>query len=312
MQSTIQSFLRYLMLLLFVCLAGCRNDPPREEVRADASVTGETLYIRYCADCHGWRAEGDGPAADMLEHAPPSLRQQAIVAEASLPQFRERVWSGRPLAMNEEAASRPDSAQEVSELVRYIKRLPSIRWDSVDAGQQKYDELCIGCHGLYGRGDGAIASSLSVSPADLNDPEWKQRYDRQGLVELITQGKAPMPGTQGILNDAEREQIIAFVDMISPGFETYERYCVVCHGVDGVPVEPAYPDESMYEYELESVPAFDKTYFSTHSDEYLRSRVVHMLDSARIRMPHFSGILGEEQIARIQAYLRGLGTEAGE
>ncbi len=38
---------------------------------------GEQLYHRFCASCHGERAEGDGPVASFFKIAPPDLTHLA-------------------------------------------------------------------------------------------------------------------------------------------------------------------------------------------------------------------------------------------
>ena len=62
-------------LVSFLCLSllalslstGCRRSAPEE--------TGEMLYRRYCASCHGLEGRGEGPAAGALCPSPPDLAQ---------------------------------------------------------------------------------------------------------------------------------------------------------------------------------------------------------------------------------------------
>lgn len=59
-------------------LAGCvtapeKPDSPRRPVEG-MSVSGETLFHRYCSSCHGTDATGKGPIARLLKHPPPDLR----------------------------------------------------------------------------------------------------------------------------------------------------------------------------------------------------------------------------------------------
>jgi hypothetical protein len=54
------------VLLVF---GGCRSEP--------ASPSGEALYRRYCASCHGPRGHGDGPVAEALKRTPADLTQLA-------------------------------------------------------------------------------------------------------------------------------------------------------------------------------------------------------------------------------------------
>jgi mono/diheme cytochrome c family protein len=43
---------------------------PAEEI---SHYNGEQLYQRFCASCHGEKAEGDGPVAAFFKIAPPDL-----------------------------------------------------------------------------------------------------------------------------------------------------------------------------------------------------------------------------------------------
>jgi mono/diheme cytochrome c family protein len=49
-----------------LALAGCARDAARPE-------SGEILYRRYCASCHGVDGRGDGPAAGALSPPPTDL-----------------------------------------------------------------------------------------------------------------------------------------------------------------------------------------------------------------------------------------------
>lgn len=41
--------------------------------RQTAEPTGQALYLRYCASCHGLDGRGQGPVADSLKQPPPDL-----------------------------------------------------------------------------------------------------------------------------------------------------------------------------------------------------------------------------------------------
>ena len=46
---------------------------PSEQPYPIESLKGETLYVAYCASCHGRDGRGNGPAAPALKVAPPDL-----------------------------------------------------------------------------------------------------------------------------------------------------------------------------------------------------------------------------------------------
>jgi mono/diheme cytochrome c family protein len=49
-------------------LGACGDDPEEPW-----PPTGEELYVRYCASCHGISGKGDGPVAASLRNPPPDL-----------------------------------------------------------------------------------------------------------------------------------------------------------------------------------------------------------------------------------------------
>ncbi len=69
-----------LALLALLALA-CRDT-------TDLTATGETLYRRHCASCHGLGGKGDGPVAPTLQRAPTDLTTIARRAEGHFDESR--------------------------------------------------------------------------------------------------------------------------------------------------------------------------------------------------------------------------------
>src|SRR4051812_12776474 len=130
---------------------------------------GEVLYIRYCADCHGWEGRGDGPLTPILAGKPVNLRQHAeLFASHSDAEFIARLLSGNTLRVSVDPAVLPYTETEVTALLAYLQQLPTFSWTEVNRGREVYDSLCAACHGLYGRGDGLGARTLASLPRDLS------------------------------------------------------------------------------------------------------------------------------------------------
>lgn len=297
--------------LLVLSLVSCTSDPPTSNgLAAGKTTTGEVLYVRHCADCHGWEGAGNGAIVELMDVPPPSLRQAKLYEQYAPDQLVAWVLDGRKASIGIDSTAIVDTEANIISLLKYMRRLPSIDWPKVRLGQQIYDNLCISCHGLYGRGDGDFSHNLATLPRDLADPNFLDNVSKARLLRVITYGKGAMPGTTNVLDDVQREAVLSFVDLFSTGFETYERYCRVCHGAEGIPVELAYSDESIFEFDLRALPSFNAHYFAVNTDEQLSPKVLHMLKSSKSRMPHFAGTLNAAQVRKILVYLRSLGAES--
>jgi mono/diheme cytochrome c family protein len=56
-----------------------------------SAYSGEKLFARYCASCHGPRGEGDGPVAPFFKLAPPDLTRIATRHGGRFPDDRMRM-----------------------------------------------------------------------------------------------------------------------------------------------------------------------------------------------------------------------------
>ena len=115
-----------------------------------------------------------------------------------------------------------------------------------------------------------------------------------------------MPGAADVLGTEELTDVVAFVRLLSPGYELYDRFCGTCHGSDGVSDRYIYYDELGSEMNFTEIPTFDTAYFESITDEELRMRIKHMLAVNRVSMPHFAGELEKQEVRQILKYLRTL------
>ncbi|HEX9871945.1 MAG TPA: c-type cytochrome [Candidatus Tectomicrobia bacterium] len=268
---------------------------------------GEALYLRHCAGCHGWEGQGDGPLASVFEVKAPRLREEERLAQSSEAELMARILYGRELAIPFNPQVLAPSDEEVAALLAYLRRLPTIPWAEIRQGQNIYDSLCVYCHGIYGHGDGIIAQQLPIPPRDLRSPAFQHQVSDADMLRVITDGKGAMPGMGEIMSAKDVQTVVAFVRLLSPAFEQYNRLCAACHGPDGHP--PARPlEDTEDDAALEEVPTvvFNQTYFRTRSEAYVRDWVRHMLRQSRAIMPHFAGELSKDEIRHILAYLRSL------
>ena len=107
--------------------------------------------------------------------------------------------------------------------------IPSVSFAAgdVEAGNAKFQALCVSCHGPTGKGDGptgkAMASAGQPAPRDFSVAEFKFDTDKDGtpgtdtdLKNVITKGalvyggSAMMAPVQG-LSDADLDNLVAFI-----------------------------------------------------------------------------------------------------
>lgn len=72
--------------------AGAADAPPPAQTRLHPSAAGTSLYVAYCAVCHGPEARGDGPLASGLTVRPSNLRRLAIANGGEFPADRVRAF----------------------------------------------------------------------------------------------------------------------------------------------------------------------------------------------------------------------------
>ncbi|MBM4256721.1 MAG: c-type cytochrome [Deltaproteobacteria bacterium] len=267
---------------------------------------GQVLYLQHCADCHGWEGRGDGPLAGVLANRPPILRQEiGIFAHNSDTPIVERILAGVPFRTIQFGTA-PYTDEELSSLVSYLQQVPTIRWQTVQQGKEVYDSLCAACHGLYGRGDGLGARSFAARLPDLSNPTYQQQHPEASLIHSITNGTGEMSGAGDILTAPDIRAVVAFLRVLSPGYELYSRFCAYCHGADGVPV--ATKGVQMSPAASNPPPHFDEPYFRTRSVDQIRTSVLHMRRQPRPTMPHLARQLTADDAFEIVRYLRSLAT----
>ena len=85
------------------------------------------------------------------------------------------------------------------------------------AGKAKYDQLCVGCHGATGKGDGPAAVSLNPKPQDHTNGKYMNTLSDKYLFDIIksggpSAGKSPlMPPWASTLKDQEISDLIAYI-----------------------------------------------------------------------------------------------------
>jgi mono/diheme cytochrome c family protein len=268
---------------------------------AAALVTmGRRRYMRSCAGCHGVSAGGDGPDAAFLTQRPADLRASAALRRYTDKELSDFVRQGRHLRLEVRPEALRLHAQQAAALETFLRRIPALDWDAVDAGRDVYLDRCVPCHDAFGQPQAGLPPGVQRAPRDLTDPAFQAAVNDAALRELVRHGKAAMPALVPRITPAQADDLAAFVRVLSPGYTLYVRHCEVCHGprgqgVRGLAVEAGAPRL-----------AFDEPYFAGRSLDAIRSAVWHMLEDNKPTMPHFTYVLSESDVGAIFAYLRSL------
>lgn len=306
------------ILLFAILMPGCAGQGDNKPVPSTPApiivqprqlTEGEARYFRYCSGCHGWEGRGDGAVARMLGLHPQSLRRPQLYSWYNEAELTAKILFGDAFLILPHPDRVVSAEEEISAIVGYIKRLPEIELDEVIKGKETYDSLCAYCHGFYGRGDGILAYDQAGPPRDLRSPTFQAKTSDQEFRQIISGGKGRMPGTKDVLKEEEIRSAIAYLRVLSPGFELYERFCAACHGSNGY---PSWPSDELFGIPPPPnryIPIFNEDYFRSRTDAVLRLSVRHMYEAKHSAMPHFSSELNGADIRKIIGYLRRLPPE---
>lgn len=95
---------------------------------------------------------------------------------------------------------------------------------SIARGREIYVERCLACHGERGDGQGPVAASLPLRPADVTDARmvaemtgnyWLWRVSEGGQVEPFRSQGSTMPALKGVLSVQDRWAVIAYMHTLS-------------------------------------------------------------------------------------------------
>jgi len=259
-------------------------------------VRGAAFYGAYCAGCHGDDGGERGPVARILNLDPPDLRADGLFAGATDAQILARVRSGAPLPMS----SRSDPLLEetrVRQLDAYLATLDGTDWTLLRTGRLVFEADCASCHGVFGDGDSIYPALPQAPPPDLAVA--RERYTDEALAVVSVEGKGAMPRLVGGFEPMEMRALVAYVRHLSPGYRLYDTYCAACHGEGGQGVHP----EDALAPAVAAAPLNAARLARLGADER-RAKVLHMLQREQGVMPHFRGIVDDEKLHDIVAYLR--------
>jgi mono/diheme cytochrome c family protein len=250
---------------------------------------GRALYVERCARCHGADGRGGGVDAQRFDALPVDLVGSALLANNSNERIATRILNGPGYWLESYRTQVvPAYTPRTDAIERFLRRLPEVKWDDVDAGETLYRARCVGCHGSFG----AERLPRRSAPAE-DDRRFAAVADDRELARLARHEGPGMPELRPPLGLAESEKVASFLRLLSPGYALYERHCVACHGPHG----------------RTEWLTFDERYFRKLAPGELRERIWYMLRGLQKSMPHFEGTLSRAEVEDILAYLRSIAPE---
>lgn len=184
-----------------------------QAVAADpkAREMGRSLFLTYCAQCHGSDAKG--------AKGFPNLTDNDWLWGGQAEQIEASILAGRVGVMpayggNPEAVGGAAGAKEVAS---YVRSLSGLSNDGILAakGKERFMVVCAACHGPEGKGNQAMGAP------NLADKTWLTSSKDDTIVETITKGRNNvMPAHKEFLGEAKVHLLAAYVYGLGGGVKT--------------------------------------------------------------------------------------------
>jgi mono/diheme cytochrome c family protein len=238
---------------------------------------------------------GSGPNAALFAANPRDLHE-GFLDKYSTDDLVRRVLDGQQLKLAIDRQALRARAEQTEIAIAYLRRLPTLDWELLNPGWAIYMMRCQSCHGEFGH-PRELSTSITPPP-DFSTEKFQSAITDRDLLMAVMHGRKGMPALTPRLNPEEALQLLAFLRLLSPGFELYSRYCAACHADDGGGAA-TFGD---------SMPApqvvFDEEYFTHTSANHLRGAVWHMLDTQLPSMPHYRGTITKAKATAIIEFLK--------
>jgi cytochrome c oxidase cbb3-type subunit 3 len=166
----------------------------------EAREMGARLFQTYCAQCHG----GDAGGAPSF----PNLKDDDWLWGGTPERIKETIVGGR-IGIMPPKGTKPDmDAEQVKDVVHYVRSLSGLTADSVrvQRGQELYPLACAACHGADGKGMEAAGYP------NLTDKIWLHGSREDKMIEIVTKGlQNNMPAYGEFLGEAKVHLLTAYV-----------------------------------------------------------------------------------------------------
>jgi len=85
-------------------------------------------------------------------------------------------------------------------------------------GKATYELRCSPCHGNDGHGDGPAAQTITPKPRNFHDAAFWKATTPEQIRKVVHEGKPQtlMAGFEGVLSEAEIDDVIAYIQSFRP------------------------------------------------------------------------------------------------
>ena len=199
-------------------LATIPTDP---ELLSYAVNAGESVFISWCAQCHGSGAAGSSQEGWAAGY--PNLLDDDWLWGGSIEEIHHTIAHGirnendpdaRYSEMPAFGADELLTGEEISQVVNYVMSLSGEPQDAAQAaaGAEIYEWNCASCHGENGMGD------VFQGAPNLADAIWLYGGSYEELMETVTYSRfGVMPSWADRLSDAEVRAVATYVHGLGGG-----------------------------------------------------------------------------------------------
>jgi len=290
-----------------------------------AEPRGKVVFERNCSVCHGVDGRATAPVSQLLTPPPRNFADPVEMGRVTTDRMYRAIKEGRPgTAMA--GWSTVLTEIEIGDVIDYIRGLASSAQVtpaklSLEIGRRIYAKDCASCHGASGRADTEAAKVLKPAPSSLSDPITLARLDDGRLYLAIYRGRpgTAMGGWRDILDPTEIIDLMRYVRTLAAplpagmtpaeldvrvGEQIYRSYCVECHGERGNGETPLGAHLSPRPRDFTA-----KATMASASDEQLSNSITRGRPGTG--MAPWEGVLSNDDIRRVVAYIRRFGATAG-
>lgn len=166
----------------------------------EAKEMGARLFQTYCAQCHA----GDAGGTTSF----PNLKDGDWLWGGTPEKIKETIANGRMGIMTPKGTKPDMDAEQVRDVVHYVRSLSGLTADSTRAqrGQELYPQACAACHGVDAKGN------PDAGYPNLADKIWLHGSREETMIGIVTKGvENQMPAFGEFLGEAKVHLLTAYV-----------------------------------------------------------------------------------------------------